>query len=544
MSEHSRFHASRAVVRILLLPACVSPLAWAQLSAKAGEVRHELRQTPRFEVGDRAISSETGAVSTVVTGEGGKVLQQNSGNTTKRVDYQVIEVDRMGRPVALKVTIVAATEKARRVLPQPGESSVTIRRAHFVARRQGRRFRADPATLVAADDKLDEAQQGLLQKLYDVSFPAYPEAEALLMPVEAVAVGATWRPTRQALAEWIRSSPGAEEMKGKVLSASFKLVSVADQVALVHGKLRLQASTETDTFVMPTTVTARIDLRSGRWVGQAAGMSMSLDLSGAKVGTEFKKQRSAVFVAGKAGAAAGRPKGGKVTLSFFASESGRVVRGKTRLRTGRKRPAVFADLPADRSVTLVFYPDSRRGVVAEEVTLDPGRLGRAKVRCFYYAKSNPVTIQGMGAMPKGALPLNQRARCGMVAAILDGARRIVEPAGLDVREDRLDKTVLTFGAFDLYGLRLVARTKTVGDTAADDRIMADMPFGPGWKRSSISTQDFVVSEPAKVDKFGYANELLAFLEDKGFEVTEKRVGRDGICSVTLRAAGQVAFGMD
>ena len=548
-------------------------------------------------------SSATSVVTAIEDGEiGNRKLEDTKTVSSRSVIYKVSRIDARGRPVELGVTVTSADEKTERTVPEASREKVSLKKVRFIARRTDGRFLCDPATITRGKGRpLTPGQKALLGKLRSVGFPAWPEDLAALLPGEPVRVGQAWRPDPASLQAWLLARPRIEGMDVRALSASFRVASVRGDVAEIQGDVSVRVTLEGRSFTAPLRLTGRIETTSGRWVGQEAAMTFALEMRDALAKTELTIRKTVTFRPvrrragnvvvrfrasedgtlihgasiyrvgrGEAATLRGLPAGEPLTLLFSPDGPLRaeqrvqateelqigdatvprgskgtvvaVVRGSA---TGRRTYRVRWDaIVTDQNQTVEkkrLQPDQRK-MSTERITLDLSRPRRPEVSCFYYSRGAPGAVEGTGAASTdGALSAEQRRRRGILAAVLDAARKLVEPAGLRIQRPGGDE-ILATGRFDLCGLRLTIRTRTVNLLAEDDAVSVDLPPGPKGERTRLTVRDFVVTEPRKTADVDYAKIVLDFLRRNGLRVTKEQVGKDGVCLVGLEASGLVVYG--
>lgn len=113
--------------------------------------RYHLSKVPaqRFRVGDRFTVQTTTATESRVLSSATTIAAH------RKVDFSVdwvgeaMKVDAAGQIQVLRITLVSAKVQVDARLPKPGtKNSASLRRIHFLARRNGRRFEPDTTTVV------------------------------------------------------------------------------------------------------------------------------------------------------------------------------------------------------------------------------------------------------------------------------------------------------------------------------------------------------------------------------------------------------------
>jgi hypothetical protein len=207
----------------------------------------------------------------------------------------------------MRVTFVRATWQGGEEPGKPDGPAVGIEKIHFTARRKGLGFEADTTTVSsAAAGRLTASQTWLLKEHLKetVSFSAYQEANAFLMPAEPVPVGHTWKPARRDLDAWAKASPAAKALQAKALSAEFRLASVREGLATIDGTLALQTAFGGDKATISFVLSMKTDTSTGLWTAQTVSGKLSTTAGAVLVATDGRGEGTTTFTPGGGGASA------------------------------------------------------------------------------------------------------------------------------------------------------------------------------------------------------------------------------------------------
>lgn len=433
----------------------------------ADEKLYHLSKVPKFRVGDKAISQKMEVSDYSITTSGGKVVNREKTRKETHIVYEVTKVDETGRIQAFRVSIISAGKQFDIEVPQRDGKKIAIDKIHFLARHNGLKFDADTTTVVSEKSVSLKASHVWLLKGHckdGISFPMYPEDDALLFPREPVRVGHTWKPTRKTLDKWAEAGCAARDLEGKAFSAEFLFVSVTGAVALIEGKIVLEADLEGKRVKLTARLTAKIDTRSGRWVGGASYGTIAAkrrDITMKMVGREEEK---AAFKSGdgKVSLLAGKlfkigwKRPGKDTNNYTDKVNGfslNIPVGYTAQKVdpeGRFK-AQFAD---KRGMVIVVLSDRNDypvdiDDVMKNFQTDMRRTG--SMPDYVISKKEKVTLAGNvpGILVTG------KAFIGLIAVqtvvAIDGMRVLSASAGVprgekDMR-NKLKKTLLAFRLF-------------------------------------------------------------------------------------------------
>ena len=291
--------------RISLLLAATALLA-AAANLSADEKKYLLSKTPVFQVGDVAVAKGTETLSQSVTLKTKEVVKAGEVNKRDHCVCEVLEVDKAGKIQAFRVTIVSAEAKHETAAPTKELKAISLAKVHFTAKRDGMTFKPDTTTVVSEKhEKLTASQIYRLKDICkdDITFPAHPEPDVLLMPSEPVPVGHTWQPSAKTLKRWIKESGGAP-LPAEVVHAKFTLVSVTNGVALVQGDLRARFGAGPEAVEAPAQLTCKIDTRSGRWNGTSMKVDFDHSIGGVTVKVKARSPSTVTFTRGKGKASA------------------------------------------------------------------------------------------------------------------------------------------------------------------------------------------------------------------------------------------------
>ena len=447
--------AAFAIVALALL-ALLPCAAWAQDDDAAEQVN--LAKGPKVNVGDQFRVTVTDTTETTIsTGQGDEVqiAQQTAEEQKRTVVYEVLAVDRTGRPTRLRCTVVKAQLVAEVKAPTADKVEVTLGDLLGTARRgkDGFRFAFDTTTLVSGRmTKLTAPQIGLVKQILDdsMALPGFSE-DRLLMPDAPVAVGATWKPSAEALLQWAQAKPESKRLAIKPKSAQFKLVSVTDGVAAISGTVKATAMASGMQLQITVQLTCKLDVRTGLW--QAETVKGTVEGSG--------DQGTMKLVGTLVGAVQYRPgSGAATTLPEDLHDLGWQPAGKDTNSYRNAVAGVSLNLPKGYTQT-------------------PGKAGGPQVVSFV-AKSG---VQGNITLAELPLP-SELAKISR--AIVQGVKRVLTDFTVVSKESvslpgnvpgelitatTQDGKVTMFILYALHGQRLVS--VTVGAETEKDALVAE-----------------------------------------------------------------------
>jgi hypothetical protein len=242
-----------------------------------------ISQRPVFRVGDRATDNVIINEHLTVRGPQGNLIQETS--KIYRLDI-TCEVDGLqgGQISVINAHVALMRMTETNAVPGPEAKArrvITTKELRFKLRRRGLLFFVDPSSHTGRLPATKN-QEEVFAYFFDdgISFPGFPEEDALLLPEGRINPGQSWNVSRRNMDRWGQESGALKELNGRVLSTNMRLDSHDGRFARISGTITVQGSAEGMGFNVPAGIQATIETATGRWHGSAFDMKATFTNQG------------------------------------------------------------------------------------------------------------------------------------------------------------------------------------------------------------------------------------------------------------------------
>jgi hypothetical protein len=232
----------------------------------------DISKRPVFRIGDRTTDNVIINELLTVKGSQGNLIQETKKIYRLDITCEVAALQGAGRIEVINAHVALMRMTETNAVPGPGAKArrvITTKEMRFKLRRRGLRFFVDPSSHTGRLPATRNQEEVFAYFFEDgITFPGFPEDDALLLPGGRVNPGQTWNVGRRELDIWERETGVLKDLNGRVISAVLRLDQHDGRFARISGRITAQGTVEGMSFNVPVDISTAIETATGRWHSQ------------------------------------------------------------------------------------------------------------------------------------------------------------------------------------------------------------------------------------------------------------------------------------